>query len=74
MESLSTVSQPVQQKHLGQKKDVEEKKKDGKPLVMKGATDEGEGLSVFALVSVWQRRRWISFGLFPDSFFKSAEY
>lgn len=44
MESLSSVSQPVQQKHLGLKKDVEEKDKDGKPLVMKRVTDEGKTL------------------------------
>lgn len=64
MESLSTVSQPVQQKNRGLKKDVEEKNKDEKPLVMKGVTDEGKELSVFAPVSVWQTRRWISFGFF----------
>lgn len=68
MESLSTVSQPAQQKPLKLKKDVEENNEEGKLLVMNEVTDEGKELSVFALVSVWQRRRWIT-----DPFFKSAE-
>lgn len=42
MERLSTVSQPVQQKHLGKKNEVGDIKQDEKLQVEQEATDEGE--------------------------------
>lgn len=74
MERLSTVSQPVRQKPLGKKEDVDEKNENGKLLVEEGTTDEGNcGLSVFGNLHCHhrssfcvadERSRWTSFRFF----------